>query len=433
MAKNTLFYFKRIWEMTLALLCLPLARHPFRSRKLIVVGAWFGELYADNPKHFAEYLIEHSRLKVVWIGKPAVKAHLPSHPAISFARKGSFKAFCVLLRAGTWVCCQSVQADLTPLPIAGNAICVNLWHGIPVKKVGAVTPKAIRRVGQSKRSLSDRIYEFVFCRLGRKSEYLLVSSDRMADILVEGNRTRFSYRAVLPFGTPRNDFLVHNAENEVLISKLKEKYSKLLGFDPSLKLVSYLPTFRMDGGEVFSFYSLPKKRQVEIAKLLAENDAVLVEQHHYMTYRHTPPRASSCSVLVIPDMKPFVDTQELLLITDVLVSDYSGAFIDFSLLKRPCIHFAYDLEHYKEADSGMAYDIRQVAAGPIVEDAKTLVKAIEAALSNPVFAPAPRCHELTAFENGHSCEQLLNFIACVNSKGIQSQQTISPEKPEHHF
>ena len=166
----------------------------------------------------------------------------------------------------------------------------------------------------------------------------------------------------------------------------------------------------MDGDEVFTFYSLPSLKQHNISELLGKFGAVLVEQHHYMTYKNTPPKASSCSILVTSDLKPLVDTQELLLITDILVSDYSGAFIDFSLLKRPCIHFAYDLNHYIKEDSGMAYDIRDVAAGPIVRNFSDLMEGIAEALGNRLFSPSRGCKELTAFEDGRACERLLTFV-----------------------
>ncbi len=220
-----------------------------------------------------------------------------------------------------------------------------------------------------------------------------------------------NFGTFLPFGTPRNDFLLNNRDNIDLQRNLREKYARLLGFDPSRKIVLYLPTYRSSGKDVFAFYDLKEPESAAFAKILNDNNAVLIEKHHWMTYvQHPLPPTPSFSIVIPGDRQNIVDTQELLLTADILISDYSGVYIDFGLLERPCIHFAYDLNQYRDRDSGLAYDLNQVAAGPIVKTLPELLSTLTDLLEHPAFTPAPHFHELVTYETGHACEQLVRFL-----------------------
>lgn len=378
-----------------------------RNSRLVAIGAWQGKLYIDNPKYLLDYLLKETTYKVVWVGDEIIRRKLPNHNRLSFARKGSFVAFVALLRARTWICCQAIGMDLIGLPISGNACLVDLWHGIPIKKIGNKTPYAEKSYRVTNAGFLSELYS----RLMRHPvAWLTISSDKMGDILAEGVPYRYSRDKVLRCGSPRNDFLVLNANNHELINALKVKYSKLLGFDKSRRIVLYLPTWRMNG-DVFSFYNLAEADQIRFLRGLDSENAVLIEKHHFGTYERFPiAKESVCSYVVTKEMQDDVDVQEMLLIADVLISDYSGAFIDFGLLKRPCIHFAYDREEYATNDSGLAYELEDVAAGEIVDTRDRLFDSISRALSDGRFNPAGRYGDLVVYETGTACRQIVSHI-----------------------
>ena len=127
------------------IVCHQLTKLIPRDRKRVCVGAWFGNLYADNPKYFAEYLLENSDFEITWIGNESVRKQLPQNSRMHFARKGSLHAVFELLRAKFWICCILCVHDLTSLPVSGGAVCINLWHGIPVKRNGFYTAQNGKR------------------------------------------------------------------------------------------------------------------------------------------------------------------------------------------------------------------------------------------------------------------------------------------------
>lgn len=71
----------------------------------------------------------------------------------------------------------------------------------------------------------------------------------------------------------------------------------------------------------------------------------------------------------------------MLMFTDIVISDYSGAFLDFILLDRPVIHFVYDYKYYKDVDSGLYYDIEDFGAGAITSTLEELIKELQQLLS----------------------------------------------------
>lgn len=378
-----------------------------RNRKSIAIGAWMGRLYCDNPKYLMLYLLEHSDYQITWIGEASVKQYLPQHPNLHFAQKGSWRAFWILLRAGTWVSCQNKGEDLTHAHIYHGALCLNLWHGITIKGMGWTAPASRVKLERNRRTL---IHWLVFWMLELSPDWTSVSNEKMAQIMVESFPTFFSTAQLLRCGLPRNDFLINNKGNEGLIETLKVKYGRMFGFDPTKRVVLYLPTWRINRTGIFAFYDLPIEIRKQVRSLLESQSAVLVEKHHVRTYKTKPiPAVSDVSVVVTPEALPMVDTQELLLVADVLICDYSSAYIDFSLLGRPCIHYAADQDEYA-SDSGLVYNYSDVVAGRIVTTPTELLEELKLQLTTPKVVRGPEWKSLVEFERGGACSGILDLI-----------------------
>lgn len=374
-----------------------------RRRDLVVLGAWCGDRYADGPKFLAEYLLEKSELNLVWIGKSAVRESLPQHRRLSFAVMGSWSAFWALLRAKTWIFCQTKDADLTTWRLYSGATCINLWHGIPIKGMGRITGGYKTR--------ESRLLDLYARLTGSGEDWTVISNDRMGEIYEQSFPLVFSQKKMLKCGLPRNDFILRNSTNRELIMALKEKYGKMLGFDAHKRVVLYLPTYRMNNPEVVSFYNLSQDDQMVWKSMLDDADAVLIEKHHERTILDAPPpKTAIASVTVMPEMRHSVDVQELLLITDLLICDYSSGYIDYALMRRPCVHFAPDFEAYKK-DSGLVYDYNEVVAGPIIKNFKTLFDEVRSQLVCPHVSVGKGFAGLIAYEQGRACQAVFDFIA----------------------
>ena len=143
---------------------------------------------------------------------------------------------------------------------------------------------------------------------------------------------------ILEFGLPRNDVLLRNKNNYILIKNIKNKM-KL--FDEE-KIILYAPTFRDDLS--VDCYDLDFK---EILKTF--NDSF--NKKHKILIRLHPNVAESNTIFKfdeeIVNVTYYPDIQELLLISDYLITDYSSTLFDFINLNKPVFLVTLDIEKYK--------------------------------------------------------------------------------------
>ena len=122
-------------------------------------------------------------------------------------------------------------------------------------------------------------------------------------------------------------------------------------------------------------------RQV-LERLLAHHHACIVEKKHPAEVAPVGDVDNTSDRIHRIGADAHVDTQELLLVSDVLVTDYSGCFLDYLLLDRPVIHFAYDRDQYSDEDRGLYFDLDEIAGGPIVTSVDELMSALERSLAD---------------------------------------------------
>jgi|SRR5690606_13127773 len=69
--------------------------------------------------------------------------------------------------------------------------------------------------------------------------------------------------------------------------------------------------------------------------------------------------------------------QELLLITDILITDYSSVMFDFANTRNPMLFYTYDLELYRDKVRGFYMDFEKEAPGPFVRNTEEIIDAIQ--------------------------------------------------------
>lgn len=411
------------------LLFAPFALFFPRSRKKIVFGAWRGDSFSCNPKYFMLYLLERTDFTCVWIGKPYLRDIVLAGregPRVRFAAKGSLKALWHILTAGTFVFNINYRSEIADLPVFGRVRLLNLWHGIPFKKIGCQQipcrmAGGMRRGGEGgclrkARGLARRCYLRWLAACYPQRAWTSVSSRFMGEILEASFPGRFALERTLGEGLPRNDFLIRESRNPDLRAALKRKYAAWFGISAEKRWYLYLPTFRLGRDEVFSFAGAEGRGRLE--RLLAERDAVIVEKQHPRVLRLLNLSGGDAGPVHILSAAEGarVDVQELLLVSDLLITDYSSCFFDFSLLQRPVIHFAYDYEEYVTRDTGALYDLREVCAGPVAATESELLKFLEAPDEELLAMRGGRYAETVALEKGRASEALCREILMGDRK-----------------
>ena len=125
-----------------------------------------------------------------------------------------------------------------------------------------------------------------------------------------------------------------------------------------------------------------------LREALGDDHVLLVRLHPFVRSRTAiGPELEGFAI----DVSDHPDINELMLVSDVLVTDYSSAIYEFALLGRPMVFFAPDYEAY-EAERGFYFDYRTGVPGPIFETSEALAAYLRAGeFDLETGRPLPRC------------------------------------------
>jgi len=278
--------------------------------------------------------------------------------------------------------------------------CIQLWHAAgAIKKFGLED----QSIGARSKRANER-----FLRVYEKFHKVVVGSDAMADIFK--NAFNLSDQNILRTGIPRSDFFYDvKVRNDIILQLIGEnediKYKKV---------ILYAPTFR--DGQLDQF-----KLHLDLDKMhqkLQNNYIVLLRLHPAVKsttdYRNIYPG------FVYDYSSPRVNINELLLVTDILISDYSSIPYEFSLLNKPMIFFAYDLLQYKE-ERGLWDDFQEMVPGPMVSNTEDIINII---LENEFdLEKIKKFSKIwNKYSKGKSSENLVDYLFKEEKMPYQNQQ-----------
>lgn len=383
-----------------------------KNEKYILFGSWGGASYIDNTRYMFEYMKDnYPGYTLIWIGRPPIKPLIPSGVSIIFCHKNSLKSIYYILKSRYAFLTHGIR-DLFPTNIFSGTVLIWFDHGVPLKKweLDAIgKPEVIHSA--MRRHLS-KIYRSLLGKLPQYNYFASASPLNDACLLTAMKMFGSEKAVIMKTGTPRNDMLMSISETEK--DKLKEKYSKLLGFDSNKKIILYAPTFRRSNSMVETFCEREHTDHDKILDLLKKYNAVLLEKNHFMTCKKNSISGRNEEEILIKIGGDYrINIQEMLTFTDILISDYSSVMLDFVLLNRPMICWVYDYEFYRDIDSGLYYDIEDYAPGYVTVTYEDTCTKLEKILSGIDLHPEKRSYvreKYMTYEKGNACEQTYNIV-----------------------
>lgn len=314
---------------------------------LILFNTFSGKKYDDSPKAIYEMMLTDSRFsgfKLVWALQEPEKVQIPGRATV--IKADSFMYFVTALRAKVWITNSSMERGLDFKK--KRTLCFNTWHGTPIKVMGI----DIKEDNQSFRS-----------KINVRADIILAQSQYDIDI--------FSHAFQLPVscfrmtGLPRNDILANYTHNDV--DSIKEK----LGIDKDKVVLLYAPTFREytkgTSNEVVLNVPMDLKRWQE---KLGDKYVVLFRAH-YEVAKHM--KVDGYPMFL--DMSSYPDLNELMIVADALISDYSSIYFDFSVTHKPMYCFAYDYDEYM-ANRGMYLNLKDELPCEIHQNEDSLIEEL---------------------------------------------------------
>ena len=323
------------------------------QRGLVVFESHMGRQYSDSPRYIYEAAVEAGLddlgIRPVW----SYAKRPDGFPAdCRLVRRESWRYVHDMARAELWVDNQGFPRMFTRRP---ETTYVQTWHGTPLKRMGFDSP-ALERASAATR----RVHKAMMKRWSA----LLVPSEYFVETFVRS----YGYDGPLVrHGLPRNDLLVRGVDQEWIDAKKRE-----LGLPTDRRLVLYCPTFRDRARRLETPYDLPI--DLEQARRALGDDVYLLLRTHYLDSYKLSNRFAPFAA----DVSKHHDVTELMLVADVLVTDYSSVMFDFANTGKPMVFFTYDYEDYVRDECGTYLDLPEVAPGPLVETTDALVEALRA-------------------------------------------------------
>lgn len=264
-----------------------------------------------------------------------------------FKKNRSFKEMCRLyydLATAKFILLDDYYFQMYGLKTRNKTEVVQLWHA-----AGAFKKFGMSSIG----AIDSNSYEFEKDAHQNYTE-VIVSGQEVAGHYAEAFDVPVN--KVHALGVPRTDLFLDEDYKEYI----KEKYLEAYPMLKDKKIITYAPTFRGRPGERASFdlaldlETLYEKFGDEYVLILKLHPSVTKGVHIPSEYKDFAINLSKNNV------------NNVLIMSDILITDYSSIVFDFALLNRPMIFFAYDLESYLD-ERGFYYEYKDFVPGPIAK------------------------------------------------------------------
>jgi len=292
---------------------------PIQKNKIFIQN-FYGKGYGCNPKYLVEEILRCKlNFILVWAVKPEFSKDFPQtvktvpyNSILSIYEEVTAKIWIDNCRKPSYVRKRKVQ------------YYIQTWHGI----VG------LKRV---EKDCEQQLSTHYIKKAKHDSTLanLFISDSKFTSDLY---RSAFWYNGkILECGSPRYDILINSDQD------IKNKVRRYFHITDNTKIVLYAPTFR----DTFS----PDVYNINYELILNALEEHTNGSWVFLTRMH--PHFSNKSIFIEYNEKIFNannynDIQELLLTSDMLITDYSSCINEFALMNKPAFLYISDYEQYKK-------------------------------------------------------------------------------------
>ena len=291
---------------------------------------------------------------------------------------------------------ESCEA-LSCLPLRPETTVVQLWHGCGAfKKFGRST--ADLKFGQDKKH-ADRHPQYA------NYTYVTVSSPEVVWAYEEAMGFEDKKGVVVPTGVSRTDVFF----DEEYLAKASERVYEKVPQARGKRIILYAPTFR--GGVAVA--ETPNYRQFNLRKLheaLGDDVIILIKHHPVIKEYYMPKIPEDLNGTFAVDVTRTLSIEDLMIASDVCITDYSSLIFEYSLLDKPLVFYAYDLKEFFDW-RGFYYDFDELTPGPVCKTMDELTEVLSQ--QDCGFDPAKMSVFRERFMrscDGHSTERIEKLV-----------------------
>jgi len=233
-------------------------------------------------------------------------------------------------------------------------VYLNTWHGTPLKLMG----KDAKDEFLSHKNISRNFLH---------TSHLIHPNRFTLDVMLESYDIKSIYNGVVAeIGYPRQDLMLNISIEE------KQEFLDTMNIEEGKTVVLYAPTWRGSG---VKDVQLDTEKLLEDIEILSQREDVhLLYRGHYMAEEFLKD-IESLDNTIVPSS---IDTNSLLSIVDVLITDYSSIAFDFMAQGKPILYYAYDIEEYAQ-ERGFKFELEEITDN-ICENNQALSETLDKVL-----------------------------------------------------
>lgn len=352
------------------------------KQEKIVFSNFNGGGYGDNPKYIAQELIDSNiPYELIWVSGESSNTFPPQIKAV---KPNTLSFVYHMATAGFWV---DNTRKLYYFKKRPGQYYIQTWHGGP----------GLKKVEKDCESVLSEEYK-EYAKIDSKHIDLFLSCCEWCSDLYHSS---FWYDGlILEAGIPKNDIYFKDS------APIKQKVFSYYGLDPSKKLIMYAPTYR--DNRKTDMYNLDCDRILTaLEKRFGGSFAILIRLHPNVSdqdgiFQYTKN---------ILNASQYKNMQELLVASDMIITDYSGCAFDFPLLKRPGFLYAEDYEEMKRTKD--YYFSLEELPFSLSQSNEELIQNIENFdYENYVEACTQYVERIQYYDKGHASKAVVDIITC---------------------
>lgn len=328
----------------------------------ILFEAFGGRNYTCSPKAIYEKMLsmpQFKNFKFVWafLDTDIHDVKEDKRTTIVKSKSKEYYKYCSI--AKYWIVNSIMEESLTKKK---GQVYVQCWHGTPIKKLrcdievdGSVlnTIKEIRK----RNDIDAKRFDY-FISPSKYCTEKFISAFNLKKLNKEN--------IIIEKGYPRNDFLFNKTQKDITL--IKEK----LKIPINKKVIFYLPTFRDNQHTSGIGYTYELQIDFDrLRKAIGDEYVVLFSPHYFIANSID---LSKYEGFVI-NVARYDEINELYLVSDIIMTDYSSVFFDFANLKRPIVFYMYDYDLYQSRLRDFYISLDELP-GPITRTQEELEKCI---------------------------------------------------------
>lgn len=353
-------------------------------KKQIIFSSFGGRAFNDSPYALYRGICEDERFdayELVWAFVSPENHSIPRGKTVKIDTPAFFRE---LLSSEIWVSNAGIDRGIELS--RKKHISVETWHGTPIKKIG---DDSNNNTALNENKLRKKDSKTIRCA---QSEYDLEIFERVLNADEE---------SFLLCDLPRNDELC--ASN---IDKRSQDIKNNLNIPAEKKVLLYMPTYREYWQDKTGLTEM--KQFINVGRWEEElgDEYVLLIRAHYAVNKQIDFQSSP----FVRDVSGYSNLNDLFIIADILISDYSSAMIDYSILDKPLLCYAMDYDEYL-LKRGTYVDLDSFLPCPVDKNERELIARIRTLDYSGYSQKSREFHMKYAPYAGHATEKVIEEIA----------------------